>query len=37
MKKKVQDEVSTFESSMIHKNLHGKRTMTTGCGKVFLL
>ncbi|HOH89759.1 MAG TPA: formate dehydrogenase accessory sulfurtransferase FdhD, partial [Bacillota bacterium] len=26
-------EVSTFESSMIAKNLHGKRTMTTGCGK----
>lgn len=26
-------EVSTIESSMIAKNLHGKRTMTTGCGK----
>jgi len=26
-------EVSTFESSIIAKNLHGKRTMTTGCGK----
>ena len=26
-------EVNTFESSLIAKNLHGKRTMTTGCGK----
>jgi FdhD protein len=26
-------EVSTFESSIIAKRLHGKRTMTTGCGK----
>ncbi len=26
-------EVNTFESSIIAKKLHGKRTMTTGCGK----
>jgi FdhD protein len=26
-------EVSTFDSSAIAKKLHGKRTMTTGCGK----
>lgn len=26
-------EVDTFKSSLIAKNLHGKRTMTTGCGK----
>lgn len=26
-------EVDTFESSLIAKKLHGKRTMTTGCGK----
>ncbi len=26
-------EVSTVESSIIAKRLHGKRTMTTGCGK----
>ena len=26
-------EVSTIESSIIAKRLHGKRTMTTGCGK----
>ncbi|HYE81777.1 MAG TPA: formate dehydrogenase accessory sulfurtransferase FdhD [Clostridia bacterium] len=26
-------EVNTFESSTIAKRLHGKRTMTTGCGK----
>lgn len=26
-------EVDTYESSMIAKKLHGKRTMTTGCGK----
>lgn len=26
-------EVDTYESSLIAKKLHGKRTMTTGCGK----
>lgn len=26
-------EVNTIESSLIAKKLHGKRTMTTGCGK----
>jgi FdhD protein len=26
-------EVTTLESSLIAKKLHGKRTMTTGCGK----
>ena len=26
-------DVTTIESSLIAKNLHGKRTMTTGCGK----
>lgn len=26
-------EVNTFDSSLIAKKLHGKRTMTTGCGK----
>lgn len=26
-------DVTTYETSIIAKNLHGKRTMTTGCGK----